>query len=144
MAREAAGVHERRLRHPRPQRPAQLLEPPLEREDAAQHRAAARRACAREHLVLELLDLGVELIDHRVVNAALHSGIGPLLLGSGLMFEAVGAWWMRELLRAPLRRQQGSVADALPELVDLLSLALAAGCTVPAAIHSIATSGNFS
>jgi Flp pilus assembly protein TadB len=100
--------------------------------------SAARASAA----VIALAPFGfmvlVGLIDPRVVNAALHSGVGPLFLAGGLAFEAVGAWWMQQLLRAPLRPQQGKIAADLPELVDLLSLALAAGCTVPLAIHTIA------
>jgi Flp pilus assembly protein TadB len=79
----------------------------------------------------------VALLDARVLDGVV-SAAGSGFLAAGVVCDLVGAWWMARLVRRATRPPSSSGVDELPELVDLLALALGAGCTVPGAIAEVA------
>jgi tight adherence protein B len=81
----------------------------------------------------------VLLVDPHVVAVAFGSGPGRGCFAVGLAFEGAGGWWMRGLVVRARRPAAATVAlDELPEAVELLGLAMAAGHGVPAAISAAA------
>jgi tight adherence protein C len=93
--------------------------------------------------VVSLAPLGfaavVLMVDPRVVASALSSGPGRACLPAGLALEVAGAWWMHLLLRRSSRpRGAWAAVDNLPEVIDLLGLAVRAGYGIPAAIAVVA------
>jgi tight adherence protein C len=101
--------------------------------------AAARASAWVVSLAPITFAVVVLLVDPSVVRAALSTPAGRACVPSGLALEAAGAWWMQRLLRRPHRPVGvAAVVDDLPEVVDLLGLAMRAGHGVPGAIVAVA------
>jgi Flp pilus assembly protein TadB len=80
----------------------------------------------------------VYALDPAVLTNALASTGGRVCIPTGLLLDAAGGWWMRRLVdRAALPRGDERRLDDLPEAVDLVGLAMAAGLGVPAAITAV-------
>ena len=60
--------------------------------------------------------------------------IGIALLAAGLLLDALGAWWMVHICRL---RPPGAIDDELPEVVELLAVAVRAGLTVRLAVEAV-------
>jgi Flp pilus assembly protein TadB len=118
--------------------------------DTVAQRARERVALAREVramsssarasatvMVLAPIAFGllVVTVDPGVLASAMATGPGRVCIPAGLVCEAAGAWWMRRLVRAPTRgRGAHAAVDDLPELVDLVAMAMGAGLVVRAAL----------
>jgi Flp pilus assembly protein TadB len=101
--------------------------------------AAARASAWVVSLAPFTFAVVVLLVDRTVVTTALATSAGRACLPAGLALEAAGAWWMQRLLRRPsLPTASAALAEELPEVVDLLGLAMRAGHGVAAAIAVVA------
>lgn len=78
-------------------------------------------------------------VDSRRVGLAMLVSVGGLLVAPTQTPALIVVWWLlaRRRARRTLTRQRQAVSRAIPEVIDLVRLALDGGCTIPLAFTAV-------